>query len=219
MSQTGADTETTTPASPFAAATVDDDMVVTVTEAARSKLIELRDEEPEGDRLGVRIEIVSDEGRDFTYDLSFQIITKSDLSDVVRNHGGLRVIIPARDAPNLEGATLDHEVDGLVLRNPNRPKPIQLGALVLDDELGQRVAAIIDQEINPALAAHGGYVTLLGHDGEGRAFLTMGGGCHGCAMSRMTMLQGVQASIKEAVPGIEKVIDATDHSTGENPYY
>ena len=188
-------------------------------EAARAKLIELRDEEPEGDRLGVRIEIVSDEGSDFTYDLSFQILSKADLSDVVRNHGGLRVVIPASDADNLEGATLDFELDGLVLRNPNKPKPLQIGALQLDDELGQAVRAVIDDEVNPALAAHGGFVTLLGHDGEGKAYLTMGGGCHGCSMSRMTMLQGVQATIKERVPQIDKVVDATDHDSGENPYY
>jgi Fe/S biogenesis protein NfuA len=138
---------------------------------------------------------------------------------VVRNHGGLRVIIPAKDVDNLEGATLDYELDGLVLRNPNRPKPLQLGALTIDDEVADQLRAVIDDEINPALDAHGGYVTLLGHDGEGKAYLTMGGGCHGCAMSRMTMLQGVQATLRERVPGIEKVIDATDHTTGENPYY
>ena len=78
---------------------------------------------------------------------------------------------------------------------------------------------MVDEQVNPALAAHGGYVTFMGHDGEGKAFLTMGGGCHGCAMSRMTMLEGVQTMIIEAVPTITKVVDATDHSTGENPYY
>ena len=60
---------------------------------------------------------------------------------------------------------------------------------------------------------------LLGHDGDGKAYLTMGGGCHGCSMSRMTMLQGVQATIRERVPAIAKVIDATDHASGENPYF
>ena len=222
VSQTDAETP---PTSPFAGAPAPsgpqpvEDMVLLVTEAARTKLIELRDEEPEGDRLGVRIEIMSDEGQDFTYDLSFQIITKADLSDVVRNHGGLRVIVPARDTTSLEGATLDYELDGLVLRNPNRPKPMQLGTLVIDDDLALEVRGVIDDEINPALDAHGGFVTLLGHDGEGKAYLTMGGGCHGCSMSRMTMLQGVQATIRERVPAIAKVIDATDHATGENPFY
>jgi Fe/S biogenesis protein NfuA len=47
----------------------------------------------------------------------------------------------------------------------------------------------------------------------------MGGGCHGCSMSRMTMMQGVSTMIKDAVEGVEKVIDVTDHTTGENPYY
>jgi Fe/S biogenesis protein NfuA len=47
----------------------------------------------------------------------------------------------------------------------------------------------------------------------------MGGGCHGCSMSRMTMLQGVQTMLKEQVPGVEQVIDVTDHATGTNPYY
>jgi Fe/S biogenesis protein NfuA len=196
-----------------------DEHIVSVTDEAVQQLIELRDAEPEGDRLGVRIEILSDEGPDFTYDLSFQVVTKSDITDVVRTTGGLKVIVPAKDVVNLEGATLDYELDGLVLRNPNRPKPIQIGTLTIDDGLADQIRFVVDSEVNPALAAHGGYVTFVGHDGEGRAYLTMGGGCHGCSMSRMTMLQGVETMIKGAVPGIERVIDATDHSTGENPYY
>ena len=208
-----------TEASPLAAAEPADDMVITLTPRAIERLKELRDEEPEGDRLGLRVEILGDEGTDFTYDLSFQIVTKSELSDVIRNHDGLRVIIPSRDTHNLEGATLDFEPDGLVMRNPNRPKPFRLEGLVHDDELSAEISVIVDTDINPALAAHGGFITYVGHDGEGKAFVTMGGGCHGCAMSRMTMLQGVQQAIKEAVPAVERVIDVTDHSTGENPYY
>jgi Fe/S biogenesis protein NfuA len=196
-----------------------DDMILTVTDAAREKLTELRDLEPEGNRLGVRVEILSDEGLDFTYDLQFQVITKADITDIVRNHGGLRVIIPARDAANLEGAELDFEPEGLVLRNPNRPKPVQIGTLSTDSDLARDVRGVIDDEINPALDAHGGFVTFVGHDDDGKVYLTMGGGCHGCSMSRMTMLQGVQATLKEMVPSVSKVVDVTDHATGENPYY
>jgi len=196
-----------------------DEQIVTVTDVAVEELLKLRDAEPEGDRLGVRIEVLSDEGTDFTYDLSFQVVTKSDITDVVRTTNGLKIIVPAKDVVNLEGSTLDFEIDGLVLRNPNRPKSVQLGTLTIDDQLAASVREIVDSEVNPSLAAHGGYITFVGHDGEGRAYVTMGGGCHGCSMSRMTMLQGVQTMIKEAVPGIDKVIDATDHSTGENPYY
>ena len=79
--------------------------------------------------------------------------------------------------------------------------------------------AVIAEDLNPALAAHDGFVTFVGHDTEGVAYLTMGGGCHGCAMSKMTMLEGVQTALIEKVPGVLKVRDITDHSMGSNPYY
>ena len=212
---------TTPTASPFAASPLapGDDPVMTLTEPAHTKLVELRDEEPEGNRLGVRIEILSDTGPDFTYDLSFATLTKAELTDRIDNHNGLRTIIPAKDVDNLQGATLDYERDGLVLRNPNKPKPIQLGTLTIDGELAAEVKSIIDSEINPALDAHGGFVTFAGHDDESVVYLTMGGGCHGCSMSRMTMMQGVQTMIREKIPAVTKVVDVTDHATGENPFY
>jgi Fe/S biogenesis protein NfuA len=105
------------------------------------------------------------------------------------------------------------------MRNPNQPQPFQLGTLTTTDDVAGEVRTVVDEQVNPALAAHGGFVTFMGHDGEGKVYLTMGGGCHGCSMSRMTMLQGVQTMIMEAVPAITKVVDATDHTTGENPYF
>jgi Fe/S biogenesis protein NfuA len=106
-----------------------------------------------------------------------------------------------------------------VIRNPNKPIAPMIEGLVRDDELSARVEAIISGEVNPALAAHGGFVTFVGHDEAGTAFMTMGGGCHGCSMSRMTMLEGVQTTIIEKVPEIERVRDLTDHASGENPYF
>ena len=91
--------------------------------------------------------------------------------------------------------------------------------LTADDEMSATIEAIIGTEINPSLAAHGGFVTYVGHDGEGTAYLTMGGGCHGCSMSKVTMLEGVQTTLVEQVEGLERVRDVTDHATGANPYY
>jgi Fe/S biogenesis protein NfuA len=85
--------------------------------------------------------------------------------------------------------------------------------------MSAHIETVISTEVNPALAAHGGFVTFVGHDGAGSAYLTMGGGCHGCSMSRMTMLEGVQTTLLEQVPGLERVRDLTDHTTGENPFY
>jgi Fe/S biogenesis protein NfuA len=196
-----------------------DDLIMTVTPEAHRHLVALRDGEPEGATLGVRIEILSDTGADFTYDLSFQEIASAALDDQVRNHDGLRIIVPRRDVTNLEGATLDYEPGGLVLRNPNKPKALEIGSLTLGDALSAEVEALLAAEINPALDAHGGFVTYLGHDLENAVYLRMGGGCQGCSMSRMTMVSGVQTSLREAIPDITKVIDATDHTAGTNPYY
>jgi len=195
------------------------DQVLTITEGALAAINELREAEPDGEHLGLKVEIIDRDGPEFRYDLYFETVTKTAITDVIRNHDGLKVIVPAADVDDLVGAVLDHELGQLVMRNPNQPKPLQLGTLITTDEVAGEVRTVIDDQVNPALAAHGGYVTFMGHDGEGKAFLTMGGGCHGCAMSRMTMLQGVETMIMEAVPVITKVIDATDHTTGENPYY
>ena len=180
----------------------------------------MRDDEPETDRLGLRLEIISEPGQEFRYDLSFEITTKAAFSDEVRTHDGLKVIIPAKDLELLTGATLDFtDSQGLVIRNPNKPMAPTIEGLVRDDALSAEIEAIIVGEVNPALASHGGFVTFVGHDELGTAFLTMGGGCHGCSMSRMTMLDGVQTMIVEQIAGIERVKDLTDHTNGENPYY
>jgi Fe/S biogenesis protein NfuA len=191
-----------------------------ITPAALEKLLELRDAEPDGHQLGLRLEIASAPGEDFRYDLSFDEYLSAAFTDEVRTIGGLKVIVPQRDLEQIQGSTLDHtDTQGLVIRNPNRPAAPVVEGLTNDDALSAQIEAMVSGEVNPALAAHGGFVTYVGHDGEGTAFLTMGGGCHGCSMSRLTMLDGVQTMLVEAIDGIERVKDLTDHSTGENPYY
>ncbi len=206
--------------SPLAATSHSSDLIITITASALEHLLELRASEPDAENLGLRLEVVSRPGEDFRYDLSFDEFRKAAFTDEVRTHDGLKVIIPAKDIELLQGAVLDHtESTGLVIRNPNKPAAPVVEGLQRDDELSAQIEAVIAAEVNPALAAHGGFVTFVGHDGAGTAYLTMGGGCHGCAMSRMTMLEGVQTMVVDAVEGIVAVKDLTDHSTGENPYY
>ena len=86
------------------------------------------------------------------------------------------------------------------------------------DELSQKVAEIINSEVNPAVASHGGVVELVGVD-ENKAIIAFGGGCQGCGMADVTLKQGVEVMIKEKVPEIIEVIDSTDHAAGTNPFY
>ncbi len=200
--------------------TLDSDTIISITDDALAELIKLRDAEEDAASLGLRLEVVSAAGEEFKYDLSLDEFRKAAFTDEVRTHGGMKVIIPAKDIELLQGAVLDYASStGLVIRNPNKPASIVVEGLVRDDELSAEVEAVLATDVNPSLAAHGGFVTYVGHDTEGTAYLTMGGGCHGCSMSRMTMLEGVQTALVEKVAGVERVRDLTDHSNGENPFY
>ena len=195
-------------------------MIIDITPEGVEKLKELRDQEPETDRLGLRVEIISEPGEEFRYDLSFEVVTQAAFSDEVRTVDGMKIIVPANSLELLTGSILDYnDAQGLIIRNPNKPLAPSVEGLVKDDELSAQIESVLSGEVNPALAAHGGFVSYAGHDGEGVAYLTMGGGCHGCSMSRMTMMEGVQTTLVEKVPGVVKVRDLTDHASGENPYY
>jgi Fe/S biogenesis protein NfuA len=196
------------------------DTIIEITDEALAQLVTLRDEEPEKERLGLRLEVLAAPGEEFKYDLSFEIVTQAAFSDEVRTINGLKVIIPLQSYEHINGAVLDFsDRQGLIIRNPNKPPVAVIEGLVNDDDTSAAVEAVIATDINPSLAAHGGFVTFVGHDGEGIAYLTMGGGCHGCSMSKMTMLDGVQTTLVEQVPTIAKVRDITDHATGANPYF
>jgi Fe/S biogenesis protein NfuA len=196
------------------------DTIIDITPEALQTLLTLRDEEPEKERLGLRIEVLVTPGEDFQYDLGFEVVTQAAFTDEVRTIDNLKVIIPQSSIEHLHGATLDwNERQQLIMRNPNKPPAPMIEGLTSDDEMSATIEAIIGTEINPSLAAHGGFVTYVGHDGEGTAYLTMGGGCHGCSMSKVTMLEGVQTTLVEQIDGLERVRDVTDHAAGANPYY
>jgi Fe/S biogenesis protein NfuA len=199
-------------------------MVLIVTEPARDKILELRAQEDEPDSLGLRIEVTGVQGVEYTYDLTFDPVADADeaIGDVVDNQGELPVIVPAASVDALRGATLDLPSSGgqqgLVLRNPNRPDPLAGAHIELSGTIEEKVRQLLDGQINPSLAMHGGF-TALDRVEDDKVFVTMGGGCQGCAVSAMTLREGISRAIREAIPEVSEVVDTTDHSLGENPYY
>src|SRR5699024_8510668 len=110
---------------------------------------------------------------------------------------------------------------GLVLRNPNRPAPASLaptGASYEEGTVEHRIQSLLDDEINPMLASHGGYTTLDHVEGD-VAYMFMGGGCQGCGLAKLTLTEGIKATIESKIDEIREVIDITDHNAGENPFY
>jgi Fe/S biogenesis protein NfuA len=94
----------------------------------------------------------------------------------------------------------------------------ETGAAGGDDAFRQRVQKVFDEQINPAVAMHGGFITLVDVKGK-RVFVEMGGGCQGCGAANMTLKAGIEALLIEEIPEVEEVIDTTDHSHGDNPYF
>jgi Fe/S biogenesis protein NfuA len=199
--------------------------VLTVTDDALETIIGLKAAEEDGATLALRVEITGSRGADYTYDLAFEPLEEATEDDAVYQQGELSVWIPADSIGNLQGATLDLPgvpgQGGLVLRNPNRPdpgSPFVGGDIELTGDTAEKIRQLLDEQVNPALASHGGFATLIGVDGD-KAIVQMGGGCQGCAVSAMTLRDGIERAIKEHVPEITEVVDATDHDAGENPFY
>ena len=86
-----------------------------------------------------------------------------------------------------------------------------------NDLLG-KIQTLIDQQINPAVAGHGGFIEMLDFK-EGVVYLKMGGGCQGCGMANVTLKAGIERMMREEIPEIKQVVDTTDHAGGTNPYY
>jgi Fe-S cluster biogenesis protein NfuA len=87
-----------------------------------------------------------------------------------------------------------------------------------EDILRQKVQEFLDSTINPAVASHGGFITLLDVKGN-NLYIQMGGGCQGCGMASVTLREGVETSLRQNFPDLGEILDITDHSSGENPYY
>lgn len=99
--------------------------------------------------------------------------------------------------------------------------PISEGAKVVsevDRQIRDKVQVILERDINPAVASHGGFVELIDVD-DATVYVRLGGGCQGCGMANVTLKQGIEAAIRQQVPEVAAILDTTDHASGMNPYY
>lgn len=193
---------------------------ISITDEAVEAILGIRDREPDAEELALTLEITGIRGLNFIYEMTFIPVIDAADDDVVQHFGSLPVVVKAGSAKNLDGATIAVVDGGLAIDNPNSPSPaIDIaGGAALDGPVAQRVEALLQQNINPAIASHGGWAELAGVDGS-VAYLKLGGGCQGCGMAQVTLRQGIERTILENVPEITSVVDVTDHASGENPYY
>jgi len=140
------------------------------------------------------------------------VIGKGDVLVVARREDTTWPELLARVQPALVAAFSDVTVPATRQQDPART------ASPAENDLRARIQDVIDRDINPAVADHGGVITLLDVQ-DTRVFIHMGGGCQGCAMSTATLKQGVETMLRAQVPEISEILDTTDHAAGENPYF
>jgi len=189
--------------------------MITVTEVAKKKFRETI--EAEGHQgHGLRV-IVSNAGTDQPeFALNFVAPDEVREDDQIDDVGEFKVYMDPQSAKHLEDATIDFIDDltesGFKVDAPNAGIPRPSGPVA------EAVQTVLQEKINPAIAAHGGQVSLVAVE-DATAYLRFGGGCQGCGMVTVTLKQGVEKTLFEDVPQITKVMDVTDHAAGTNPYY
>ena len=194
--------------------------ILTITERAILKIKELQ----QGDvTLGIRIAIVGDPTpTGYRTELGFVQRDMHGADDKVQIVDEISFIMDDNSAEALTGAVIDFDEvrfqggfhiqfapDKLVEVPPSK---------LWDDPIATRVQKVIDNQLNPGLKSHNGFVDLL-EVKENKAYIEMGGGCKGCAGAFMTLKQGIEKAIFAEVPEINEVLDVTEHADGTNPYY
>ena len=203
--------------------------VLAITGEARASVLEVLTNESESDSLALWLEVNDVNNGAYAYDMYFQALSDATTSDVVQYDDELPVVVPESSVGRLQGATLDFVTDasgegGLVVVNPNTPSAPTLKGMAstpeveLSDPLARRVVSVLEEQVNPSIASHGGRADLVAVEAAS-VYLRLSGGCQGCGMAKATLSQGIEVILREAIPEIANIVDVTDHADGTNPYY
>jgi len=199
--------------------------VIRVTPAALEVVRAVRAGEPDPEGLALWLEVNGRANGAYTYDLWFGSKSKITPGDHQQLAGDIPIVVPGPSVERLRGAVLDVNPvageAGLVIINANTPPRSPAPVPPRGDLTGpvaQRVLEVLENDVNPRIAMHGGKAALVAVEGP-IAYVEMSGGCQGCGMARATLSQGIAVAITDAVAEIREVVDVTDHMSGMNPYF
>lgn len=188
------------------------------TEAAQSYLADLLSKQ-DTDGIGIRV-FITQPGTPYAETcIAYCKPGEEKPEDTIINLPILRVWLDATSEPFLEDAVVDYATDRmggqLTVKAPNAKVP-----MVNDDSpLNDRINYLLQTEINPGLASHGGEIKLIDVVEDGIAVLQFGGGCQGCGMVDVTLKEGIEKTLVARIPELNGVRDVTDHTVKENAYY
>jgi Fe/S biogenesis protein NfuA len=199
--------------------------VVHFTEAARKKIVELLESKGYLGTGALRVSVKSPGFGSPEYGMALEESGEPRAGDTVIQADGFRVLVDAESLPLVNGASVDF-FDQVLQRGfkveapppPPAALPAERPELDMSDPVVATVRAVIDQQVNPSIASHGGRASLIDVK-DNVVYVELGGGCQGCSMASVTLKQGVEQLIKQAVPQVREIVDTTDHAGGTNPYY
>jgi Fe/S biogenesis protein NfuA len=199
------------------------DQIISISPDALEMIRQLRDQEPGEGEIALLLEVTGVRHGQFAYDLAFIPVADASGDHLVERHGDLTVVIPTKDSSSLSGAQLSLNEQGLAMDNPNRPGPNASPNMAapqgdLSGPLADQILQVLEEAVNPAIAAHGGRAELVSVDGS-IAYLKLEGGCQGCGMAQVTLKQGIERILMDSIPAVTEVVDVTDHAAGSDPYY
>ena len=199
--------------------------MIEITPAARERIQALVDSQVVQDPA-LRITLDPGAATPLARAYAISLVEREDRekTEIAINVDGIRVFLNLDTSNLLSGATVDwveeNGTGGFQVHDPrSRPAPRrEEPELRLSGPMADRIQQVIDEVINPGIAAHGGFVELVDVS-EDTLYLRMGGGCQGCAASAATLRQGIERMVRQEVPEIQHIVDVTDHTAGANPYY
>lgn len=192
--------------------------MITITEAAQTHFVKLLSNQKDG--TNIRVFVVNPGTANAECGVSYCPPEAVESTDIVMPFSGFDALIDDMSAPFLKDAFIDFVTDKmgsqLTLKAPNA----KVRAVADDAPLVERVDYVIQTEVNPQLAGHGGHVVLTEITEDGIAILQFGGGCNGCSQVDFTLKEGIEKQLLEQFPGeLIAVKDATEHQAGEHSYY
>ncbi len=220
-----------------------DDEILAITGEALERVLAFRVTAGGESEQAMWVQVTGTTDGEYSCGISLRPLADAGARDAVQQLGELAVVVPSEDCHRLRGATVDWIGDatgggGLTVLNPNKPPPPEpvvqpkadpsappaspaMGDRPPSDLTGPlelRVIQVLNEQVNPSIAAHGGQADLVAIE-DGAAYLRLSGGCQGCGMATVTLSQGIEVAITGAIPEIDRVVDVTDHGSGDNPYY
>ncbi|MBM7037664.1 Fe-S biogenesis protein NfuA [Vibrio ulleungensis] len=191
---------------------------ITISDAAQAHFSKLLEQQPEG--TNIRVFVVNPGTQNAECGVSYCPPEAVESTDTEFKYEQLAAFVDEVSLPFLEEAEIDYVTDKmgsqLTLKAPNA----KMRKVADDAPLLQRVEYVIQTQVNPQLAGHGGHLSLIEITDEGVALVQFGGGCNGCSMVDVTLKDGIEKQLMEEFSGeLTAVRDATEHEAGEHSYY